>query len=220
MFIKARRASLVILVTSVMIFIGGCATIATGRNESVTFQSTPAGASVAINGATIGTTPLTTMIPKKSGQTLTISKPGYKTFTTTMTTTVNGWFFGNIALGGLIGSTTDAATGSMYEYSPQQYMVTLEVDGASNAETNTVGKSKQDKVREFIVLSYNPLISDISKGTGNYLSTLFTMLDIQPKDRTSALKRIKALSEAFPDIAQFADQVSAAYVKDKAASHS
>ena len=68
-------------------------------------------------------------------QALVIRKEGYKEFSTTMSTTLNGWFFGNIVLGGLPGSTTDAATGAMHEYAPNQFLVALEPEG-SNAATS------------------------------------------------------------------------------------
>lgn len=213
------KKSGLLFLTAFVITAAGCSTIVNGRNESVTFQSTPSGANVAINGAVIGVTPLTTMLPKKSGQTLTMSKPGYKTFSTSMTTTVNGWFFGNIVLGGLLGSTTDAATGSMYEYSPKQFLVSLEPDTTSKVDA-PVEKGKKDKAREFIILSYTPLMSDLAKGSGNYLKSLLKMLEVPASDEAAAVKRMKAMSEAFPDMAQFADEVSSAFVKqDVAASH-
>ena len=67
--------------------------------------------------------------------------------------------------------------------------------------------------REFIVLSYNQIMTDMSKGSGNYLNSLVSILEIPKAEEGSSIKRIKSMSEAFPDIAQFADQVTTAYIK-------
>jgi len=152
------------------------------------------------------------MIQRKNDQVLTVSKEGYKTFSTQMTTKIEAWFWGNILFGGVIGSVTDAVTGAMYEYAPGQYLVTLEQETPSKVSASTE-KSKRDRAREFIILSYNQIVSDISKGSGNYLNSLMGLLEIPRNDEAVAVRRIKAFAEAFPDIGQFADQVTAAYIK-------
>lgn len=200
------------LILALVVSMSGCSTVISGKTQTVSFQSSPTGATVNINGSPIGVTPITTMIEKKSDQTLTVSKEGYKTFTTAMTTSLDPWFWGNIVLGGFFGSTTDGATGAMHQYSPSQYIITLEPDGTSKINASTE-KSKKDKAREFIVLSYNQIMSDLSKGSGNYLSSLVNILEIPKSEEGSSIKRIKSMSEAFPDIVQFADQISAAYIK-------
>lgn len=209
---KGNIGILSALLLVLVLAITGCSTIVSGKTQSVSFQSTPSGATVTISGAVIGMTPLTTMVEKKSGQTLTVSKEGYKTYTTAMTTHLDSWFWGNIVIGGFFGSTTDAATGAMNEYAPSQFMVTLEPEGTTKADAATE-KSKIDKTREFIILSYKQIMSDVSNGSGEYLKSLLNMLDIAKQDEGAAIKRIKAMADAFPDIAQFADQVSNAYIK-------
>jgi hypothetical protein len=59
------------------------------------------------------------------------SKDGYKPVTMELTTTLDPWFWGNIVLGGFIGSTTDYINGSVNEYSPSQFFVTLTPDGVA-----------------------------------------------------------------------------------------
>jgi len=201
-----------ILVLTLVAVLAGCASIISGKTQTVSFQSTPSGATVTVSGAVIGVTPISTMIEKKSNQTLTVSKEGYKTFTTQMTTSLDPWFWGNIVIGGLLGSTTDAATGAVHQYAPGQYLVTLEPEGGSKVSA-PAERSKKDKAREFIILSYNQIMADLSKGAGSYLNSLMGLLEVAKNDEAAALRRIKALSEAFPDIAQFADQATAAYLK-------
>ena len=47
----------------------------------------------------------------------------------------NPWFWGNILFGGVFGSTTDGLSGSVHEYSPSQFFITLVPMTGSPAET-------------------------------------------------------------------------------------
>lgn len=206
-----RKLFWALLAVSVLVATG-CATIVSTKTQLVSFQSSPAGATVLIDGRPIGQTPLSLQLERKNNQALVIRKGGYKEFSTTMSTTLNGWFFGNIVLGGLLGSTTDAATGAMHEYAPNQFLVALEPEG-SNAATSKTEKSKADKIREFVLLSYNPLSADIKAGSGNYLNSLLNQLEVGTESREQAITRIKGLHQAYPDMQQFADQLIASFQK-------
>lgn len=203
---------LALILVALTVLITGCATVVNSKTQLVSFQSTPAGATVLIDGRPMGQTPLSVQLERKTGQALIIRKEGYKDFSTTMGTTVSGWFFGNIILGGLLGSTTDAATGAMNEYAPNQFLVTLEAD-AANAATAKVEKSKADKVREFVLLSYNSLATDIKAGSGNYLNGLLSQLEIKDEQREHTITQLKGLLQAYPDVAKFADRVVGDFVK-------
>jgi hypothetical protein len=102
----------------------GCATIVKGTNQTVSINSNVNGAEVIVNGERVGVTPFTGPIKRKSGTTVTVQKLGYQTKTITLTTEIESVFWGNIIIGGVLGSTTDLATGAMYYYAP----ATLEVD--------------------------------------------------------------------------------------------
>src|SRR5260221_7059201 len=91
----------------------GCATIMSGSSQDLSFNSSPDGATVTVGGRIIGKTPITTRLGKESGQTLVFEKDGYKSITMRLETSLDGWFWGNIVLGGVIGSTTDGITGAV-----------------------------------------------------------------------------------------------------------
>lgn len=203
---------LLLAVAAVSFLAAGCATIVDGKSQLVTFQSTPAGATVIIDGRELGVTPLSVSLEKKTGQVLVVRKEGFKDFSTPMATGVSGWFFGNILIGGLLGSTTDAASGAMHQYAPNQYLVTLEAEGG-NSVTNEATKSQIDKVREFILLSYNPLTENLKAKSGSYLDSLLDQLGVASTNRGVAIEKIASLQNSYPDIAQFADQVIAAFMK-------
>ncbi len=186
--------------------VSACASIVTGSHQEVTFNSNPDDAIVHLNGRVLGKTPITTSLKKKPGQTLVFDKEGYQPLTMELETRMNSWFWGNIVLGGVIGSTTDGLSGAVNEYSPSQYMVTLQPAGASSLETNTAISARQ-KRKDYVVRNYDQIVIDLAKGTGEYLSSLLSLLNVPADQRNSITKRIRAMSEAYPDIIEFSDHV-------------
>ncbi|QDQ29110.1 PEGA domain-containing protein [Chitinimonas arctica] len=104
----------------------GCASIVDGTTQKLTVQSEPSGAEVTINGQSRGKTPLVTEIKRQDLAQMSVSLDGYKTQKLELTTKLNTTFWGNAIIGGLPGSTTDAATGAAREYSPNAYFIRLE----------------------------------------------------------------------------------------------
>jgi hypothetical protein len=188
----------------------GCASIVTGTSQDVSFQTQPEGATVIISGKTIGKTPLTTNLKKESKQTVSFEKEGYKTQTMQLSTRLNSWFWGNIVIGGVIGSTTDGLSGAVHEYTPDQYFITLPPNENTHIDQTTKQKMQ---AKEFIVLAYRNIMVDVSKGSGEYLDSLMNSLSVQPNDRKEAASKIKTLSELYQDIPTFADRVLELYLK-------
>ena len=200
-----------LLILSVLFLSSSCATIMTGKTQEVTFDSEPQGVEVAVNGRVIGKTPTTIQLDKKKDQTVSFKLEGYKTQTRTLETKVNTWFMGNIVLGGFIGSTTDGITGGMHEYSPNQYYITL--SKYNNVSTTIFGSDKA-KVKEFIVVSYSSLKVDLSRGKGDHLDSLLSMLGVKDSNKNDSIKKIKLLSEIYNVIPEFAEQVANLLLKE------
>lgn len=196
-----------------LVALAGCASIISGRTQEVSFASNPEGVTVTVNGRILGKTPLTVNLQKKSEQSLVFSKDGYKTLSMELETSINGWFWGNIVLGGLIGSTTDGITGSVYKYAPSQYMVTLEPDG-TNKMDGKPALSDQQKAKDYIVVAYKSLIEELTKDDkGEYVRSLLNILRIPDAQQADAITKIRALSEAYKDIPVFADRVVEMFLK-------
>ena len=116
----------------------GCATIVARSSQEITITSVPEGAAVKINnksGAAVhsGNTPLTVTLKKGRGYfkaeryTVHIAKDGYHARDVTVEGAVNGWYFGNVLFGGLIGLlAVDPATGAMYTLRPKEVSTTLD----------------------------------------------------------------------------------------------
>ena len=187
-----------------VVMLSGCASIVSGQKQQLTFNSEPADATVLINGAVVGKTPMSFMVDRKADETVSFTKEGYKPQTLRLSTTLNGWFWGNIVLGGFLGSTTDAASGAMHEYAPNQYYITL-VPNSTAGSVNPI--SEKAKVKEFIILNYQKIVEDISKGRGQYISSLLVMLSIPRDSQAEAQNKIKALSAVYTIIPDFAERV-------------
>ena len=208
-----RRIKTIILLLCILFlssFMTGCASIITGSSQEMTFKSQPEEATVSVNGRILGKTPLTVRLDKKSNQAVIFEKDGYKSQTMQLETRINGWFWGNIVLGGLIGSTTDGLSGAVHEYSPSQYFVTLPPAGNNPVDTLTLQKMR---AKDFIVLNYNNIMKDLAKSSGEYYISLMNALKIETSNWQEAAGKIKSLSETYKDIPTFAEKVIELYIK-------
>ncbi len=107
--------------------ISGCASIVSDSSYPVALQSTPAGAAFTVtskNGTVVhsGTTPATVTLKSGAGffsaatYKITMKKAGHEPQVITVDATLDGWYIGNILLGGLIGMLiVDPATGAMWK---------------------------------------------------------------------------------------------------------
>ncbi|PLA75022.1 PEGA domain-containing protein [Hydrogenovibrio sp. SC-1] len=118
-----KKALSAVVVVFGFLFLSGCATIISGTGQSVTFDSSPQGAEVYIDGAQVGSTPMTLKIEKSKKDTVMIKKEGYKTLSRDLTKS-----FDSVALLNVFWdlSTTDFITGAAMEYEPNSYFFELQ----------------------------------------------------------------------------------------------
>ncbi len=193
--------------------VSGCASVVSGTSQQMTFQSSPEGATVTISGRLIGKTPITTTLKKEKNQAVVFSLEGYKPVTMQLTTHLDNWFWGNIVIGGVIGSTTDGVTGAVHEYSPTQYYVTLTPDkkGADGKTSRTL----DHQIRDFVVFR-NEALRDELRGTrqaAENLDSLATLLGIGAADRPVARQELAVMAGRNPDAVAFADAVRERYAR-------
>ncbi len=125
------------LLLAAVISISGCASIISGTHKNVSLDSNPPGAHVTIKDdksrevASL-TTPCVASLKRGAGYFVgahyiaTIEKSGYQTQQVNIHPTGNGWSFGNLVFGGLIGLLiVDPATGGMFNLSPDEVTVQL-----------------------------------------------------------------------------------------------
>jgi hypothetical protein len=184
--------------------LGGCATLMDGTTQKVTFQSKPEGATVAVNGRVLGKAPLTAQIDRGTTQWVSISMDGYLPETRPLTTQLNGWFWGNIPLGGIIiGMAVDGMSGAANDFIPTQYTIALKPQ--YTFADSMVMADKKFAAMEFIVTFRTEIMNDLAKGGGRYLSTLFETLKIPRVNQNDAIDRIRTLSEIYHDTQRFAE---------------
>jgi hypothetical protein len=112
-----------------------CASIMHGTRQDVGITTMPTGASVTIDNLQSGSTPVFAKLTRKENHVVHIDMQGYQPIDLTLTHSVSGWVWGNIAFGGLIGLAVDAISGGMYKLSPEQLSATLITTHASLSKT-------------------------------------------------------------------------------------
>jgi hypothetical protein len=135
----------VTLLGSLLMF-SGCASIVSDSSYPVAIQSTPDFANFTItnkSGVTVHTGVTPTIVTLKAGAgyfksesySIKVSKEGYADKTFVLSSTMDGWYWGNILIGGLIGMLiVDPITGAMYK---------LPADVAINLDTATTASNNQ-----------------------------------------------------------------------------
>ncbi len=190
------------LLTFAITVISGCASIVTGTDQTLTFNSEPDGATVTVAGRVVGKTPLSVQIDKGKNQSLTFEKEGYKTYTTQLSTTTNAWFWGNIVIGGLLGSTTDGASGAINEFSPDQYFITLTPDNGYGLST-----SKPRKIKELVIAFADDIRLELTSNGGESTDAILAVLDIDKTDKDTTLIVLEKLASQNRNDLEFAQAI-------------
>ena len=156
---------------SAVVAISSCAAIIHGSTQSVEFASRPTGAKLFLDGKEVGSTPQTINLRRKgrnkgeesekTSYAVKVEMEGFQPYEIKLERKLDGWIFGNILFGGLIGIVIDAATGSMYKLSPKR------VD-AEFAKTTTLTKSEGSNIYVAVTLQPDPTwekIGEMTKAT-------------------------------------------------------
>ena len=142
-----RREVAVILVV-LLLAAPGCATLVTpGNDRPVRVQSVPAGADVYVNDDHRGKTPLTVSVSRRDSHRIRIEKEGFEPYASEVRPRLNGWVFGNLLFGGLVGLVIDAVSGATKSPSPGRFQVFMQdVGEAYTRESQKAAKmpSKDD----------------------------------------------------------------------------
>lgn len=140
-----KKVKSVSLLGSLLMF-SGCASIVSESSYPVAIQSTPDFANFTITnkgGVTVHTGVTPTIVTLKAGAgyfksesyNIKVSKEGYADKTFVLNSTMDGWYWGNILIGGLIGMLiVDPITGAMYK---------LPADVAINLDSTTTASNNQ-----------------------------------------------------------------------------
>jgi hypothetical protein len=132
-----KRILITGLASVALIICTGCASIIQGSHKTVQISSNPSGAKFTIYnkaGKAIDSraTPASVSLDRSSGYfskenyKVVFEMPGYYTGETYLKGSINGWYFGNLVFGGLIGLLiVDPATGAMWTLDPKELTYNL-----------------------------------------------------------------------------------------------
>jgi hypothetical protein len=153
------------LLSCAVVFLSSCASIVSSRQIVTQIDSTPSKLSYKVkdaDGAVVseGITPSSATLNRSTGYfkpgkyTVEISKKGKVVGKETITATLNGWYFGNIAFGGLIGMLiVDPLTGAMFRM-PESVVVSTGAvamtsdpnKGLQIVDISTLSKAQRSKL--------------------------------------------------------------------------
>jgi len=111
---------------------GGCAAIlGGGSNQALSIEGTPSAARYTIRSSSgiqmsAGNIPTSVILPRKNEYQIDVSLEGYETQTVAVTRGTNGWIWGNLVIGWIVGFIVDFATGAAYKLEPAIVNVALE----------------------------------------------------------------------------------------------
>ena len=127
----------VLTIFILLIFAVGCAAIIHGTKQDISVNSNPSGVNVYVMGVHKATTPAVIEVSRKdSNIILRFEKDGYEPVEIALDRSIDGWIWGNIALGGVIGLVVDFATGAAYKFTPD--MVTANMEKLATLNSNTL----------------------------------------------------------------------------------
>ena len=152
---------------SVFCLLSACSSIINSTSQEISFSGNVNKIKIKQNGMLLCQTPCSVVINRdKNGALIMAEKDGYESVPLRLNTKLSVFFWGNIIFGGLLGSTTDALSGGMWEYAPSQFYIDMTEDG------KTANKKLQD-VKKFVLKNYTALKAETAEGkTGEYLSSL------------------------------------------------
>lgn len=136
------------LIAASLLSTAACATIMQGSEQEISVDSTPAGASISVDGQPMGTTPAVLRLARRDTHTLRLDLPGYAPYEMELTRKLSNWVWGNIVFGGVIGVVVDGSTGAMYRLTPAAIDASL--------ETRTAVIDGRRTIQVAIVMSPDP----------------------------------------------------------------
>lgn len=144
--------------------LASCATIISGTSQAVTIDSNVAGATVVIDGSSVGTTPFSGKVRRRRETIGMVRKEGYVAQSFTMSSSYNP-----VALLSIFWdySTTDFLTGAVWEYSPSQYYIEL-VPQEGNASLFR----ERTTLKAVAMTFHSDLLVELAAGEGQLLSMI------------------------------------------------
>jgi len=102
-----------------------CASIIHGSSQKLNIASEPIGATVSVDNEVVGVTPVVAKLRRKDPHTIVVKLDGYQPFQIKTERHTDGWVWGNIVFGGLLGVVIDLSNGAAYKLTPKDVAAQL-----------------------------------------------------------------------------------------------
>jgi hypothetical protein len=122
---------------------GGCATVTSGKDQTLSFDTDPAGADCTLvqSGVDVARfkTPKTLSVRRANSPLIVAcSKPGYQQTRAMIASTISAGAWGNLIVGGLIGVMVDQSSGAAFRYYDPPRLVLLSASDAPPEDSRTL----------------------------------------------------------------------------------
>jgi hypothetical protein len=139
-----------ILLAATLLFMTSCATIFTGTKDRITFNSTPSGTTIYIDGIEQCKTPCTMKVKRSVNDTdVEFKLDGYETRLITLSKEFN--VISIINLGNLFGWGIDALSGAVMKFDKKTYDITLDNKKTSMINPTRINIDTQKNIVELYV---------------------------------------------------------------------
>ena len=200
-----KTISVVLLIILILPSLQSCSSIVNGTTQKISVNSNVQGAEVKIDGQVIGRTPVVNArIKRQDSSFLTVQKEGYKDYEMKLQTKFDPWFWGNIVIGGVFGSTTDLVSGTTHLLDPDTIFVQMEPESGSALKTNT---EADQKIRSYVINSYTHLVKDIKNGKGAYLKSLLKLMNVEATKNQETVKKLQSMTVLYDNVSDFTEEV-------------
>lgn len=115
-----KRSLVIMLLSGFIMSSAGCATVMTGKYQSIPVTSEPPGVKVRADTGEMIITPGKFHLIRNEEHTLVAEYPGYEQQQLKLHNKAQGWVWGNILLGGVVGLIVDCASGASDELIPKE----------------------------------------------------------------------------------------------------
>lgn len=140
-----------VLLISTVLLMSGCATIFTGTRDKITFNTTPRGATIYIDGVEQCTTPCSLDIRRKLDYTdVEVKLDGFQTRYITLSKSFN--IISVINLGNVFGWGIDLLSGAVLKYDQKTYNLKLDQRDVSMIQPSRVNIDTHNNVVELYVM--------------------------------------------------------------------
>ncbi len=145
-----RHVRTALALTSLLTLPACASILGGGTSQSVNLQSTPSDASFVVKSSSgiemsSGSGNQSVRLPRKNEYQIEVRAPGYQSKNVAITKSLNGWVWGNLVVGWVIGFAIDFIGGAAYKLEPSLVSVSLDKSRGDDAAATAHSYLRDEK---------------------------------------------------------------------------